>query len=489
MHRFYAILGMALIALFAVQHVPAQESMRQQLFAEAEKAKQQASEKNARVLAPRSYAKAMDYYEKAKRDFQRGKELESIRKNLSGANAYFKKAIEATRLAEVTFSSVMASRNDAMSADAKRFSQELWKQAELKFVEAAGELEKGDVNDAKKKGKEAEVIYRQAELEAIKANFLTPAWSLLEKADREKVKNYAPQTLAKARELAKRAEDLLRQNRYDNDEARQLAQEAKYEAAHALYLKTAIERVQESELDFEDVFLIAERPLQKIAGTLEISARFDKGFEPVTDKIVNQVEDYQEKLRLALEVIEKRNEEITTLKEQIASMESRLGSLSEAEIALKQKLEQRRRQEERVQDLLRLFTRAEAQILRDRNNIIIRLYGLSFPVGSAVIESQFFRLLTKVQAALSKFPNRKVIIEGHTDSQGSDAQNQRLSEQRAAAVRQYLLANMSIPPDHISSVGYGESRPLASNETPQGRARNRRIEIVIIPEWATDGNQ
>lgn len=70
------------------------------------------------------------------------------------------------------------------------------------------------------------------------------------------------------------------------------------------------------------------------------------------------------------------------------------------------------------------------------------------------------------------------LIEGHTDSQGSDAANQALSQARADAVREYLISR-GVPTDRVRSVGRGESQPVASNDSPEGRANNRRVEIVV----------
>jgi outer membrane protein OmpA-like peptidoglycan-associated protein len=111
--------------------------------------------------------------------------------------------------------------------------------------------------------------------------------------------------------------------------------------------------------------------------------------------------------------------------------------------------------------------------------MVIRLYGLTFGSGSAVITPEHFMLLTKAMRALREFPNKKYLIAGHTDSQGNDAYNLNLSENRASAVRAYLEANMNLPPEQFESIGYGESRPIASNETSEGRRLNRRIEIII----------
>jgi len=87
-----------------------------------------------------------------------------------------------------------------------------------------------------------------------------------------------------------------------------------------------------------------------------------------------------------------------------------------------------------------------------------------------------------------KYPDAKVELEGHTDSQGTEQYNQQLSERRAEAVRQYLINEGAVDGARISAKGYGELRPIAPNKTaegkdnPEGRAENRRVEILIVSE-------
>jgi outer membrane protein OmpA-like peptidoglycan-associated protein len=107
---------------------------------------------------------------------------------------------------------------------------------------------------------------------------------------------------------------------------------------------------------------------------------------------------------------------------------------------------------------------------------------LTFESGSAVVEEQHRALLQKVAEAASVFPRSQLVIEGHTDSYGSDTTNMSLSRQRAEAVSAFLTAQFGIPAFRSSAVGYGETQPIANNETPQGRERNRRIDIRIEPE-------
>jgi OmpA-OmpF porin, OOP family len=88
--------------------------------------------------------------------------------------------------------------------------------------------------------------------------------------------------------------------------------------------------------------------------------------------------------------------------------------------------------------------------------------------------------LKKAVEFVKKYPNSKIKIEGHTDSIGTDKYNQKLSEKRAEAVKNYLIEKGAVKKADISTVGYGESKPIADNKTAKGRAENRRAEILIL---------
>ena len=120
-------------------------------------------------------------------------------------------------------------------------------------------------------------------------------------------------------------------------------------------------------------------------------------------------------------------------------------------------------------------------MFRQGDTIILRLVGLTFASGDAQIRQENFDLLEKVENAIDVFPRSELTIEGHTDSHGGDDFNQQLSQQRAESVQQYMINAMRIPTYRLIATGYGETRPVASNETASGRERNRRIDIVIRP--------
>jgi outer membrane protein OmpA-like peptidoglycan-associated protein len=102
-----------------------------------------------------------------------------------------------------------------------------------------------------------------------------------------------------------------------------------------------------------------------------------------------------------------------------------------------------------------------------------------FNSGKASFQKQTFPVLQSITAILKEYPNSRFSIEGHTDSDGKDAFNQKLSEDRAKAVKDYLIEN-GIDSDRLSSIGYGESKPIDTNKTAKGKANNRRVEVKLI---------
>ncbi len=111
---------------------------------------------------------------------------------------------------------------------------------------------------------------------------------------------------------------------------------------------------------------------------------------------------------------------------------------------------------------------------------LFRALDINFETGSATVSPRATQSLTAIGEVLAQYPAVRVEIAGHTDSTGSDAVNQRLSQQRAEAVRDHLLRNFSIPPDRLTARGYGSSQPIASNDSRTGRALNRRVEFRVL---------
>ncbi|MDR6969438.1 outer membrane protein OmpA-like peptidoglycan-associated protein [Flavobacterium arsenatis] len=102
-----------------------------------------------------------------------------------------------------------------------------------------------------------------------------------------------------------------------------------------------------------------------------------------------------------------------------------------------------------------------------------------FNSGKSTFKQETFAVLQSITAILKEYPSSKFSIEGHTDSDGKDAMNQKLSEERAGAVKNYLVEN-GIASDRLTSTGFGESKPIDTNKTAKGKANNRRVEVKLV---------
>lgn len=121
------------------------------------------------------------------------------------------------------------------------------------------------------------------------------------------------------------------------------------------------------------------------------------------------------------------------------------------------------------------------EVQRQGDNISLNLPdGITFDFGKSALKPQFYTALNGVASTLREYNQTMVEVVGHTDSVGSDAVNQRLSEERASAVAQYLTAQ-GVQRERMETMGAGKRYPIADNTTDAGRAKNRRVEIRLIP--------
>jgi len=120
-------------------------------------------------------------------------------------------------------------------------------------------------------------------------------------------------------------------------------------------------------------------------------------------------------------------------------------------------------------------------VTRVGNNLILNMPGsVTFNTASSDISSGFYQVLDSVAIILKEYSDTSIMVAGHTDSVGDAAYNQNLSVQRAQSVAGYLRSQ-GVEGQRFNVVGYGEQSPVASNETNDGRAQNRRVEITLTP--------
>ncbi len=483
--RWVAMMVMGVCVLGLSQISVASSETRDSLFLEIEAFVTRAQDQKAQLFAPHAFGVAMTSYQDALDDFHKGKDLKGIQRKLKRAEASLHRAMDVCATAEVTFQSLMRARLDAASVGAGKHSQDLLVKAVTAFKRAVKRLEGGDVDEARELAWESESFFRQAELDTIKKKYLTKTRVKIAYYDDLGRRNNAPKTFSKAYRLLTRAEKKLEEDRYTMAEVVVWVQEAEYELAHTEYIHTWVEKLNESGAIFEDVIIAMESQLVKIAEGLDINLMFDRGVSGATWQLLDAVQELKARGDAKDLQIAALSAEVAGLQEKVANLsqleQELMAKKAEVEAALKRQTQDQRFRQMKIKRIRDAFTSKEGKVLMDGERVIIRLYGLSFSSGKAIIDYKYFGLLAKVRDTFTEFPGCRVVIEGHTDSVGSEKINKGLSTDRADSVRHYLIANSPLTETQISAKGFGESTPVASNGSREGRARNRRIDVVIVP--------
>jgi OOP family OmpA-OmpF porin len=375
-----------------------------------------------------------------------------------------------------------AARERAQQADAEILAPETYNSAQKSLDRATRRLEEGRSPDKVASAYlDAVEEFDAAELEAISEDLLREARSALENADDLRAKRYAPITRAAASELLNAAETALVTDRYATDAAADLAKQAAFTARKAGLIAIMVK----SRPNLEELILEQEDNLNRI----QIAAGVDTYADPETDVAVATLEakvvSMQANEQRLLSDLADSQAFVAALENEIRELDDQLGGASAERHQLVLELESQARAEEQLAQTEALFLPSEANVFKQSDTIVVRLFGLRFSPGSAKLDESHDPLLSKIAQAIGIYPDSSLKIEGHTDSQGSADMNQRLSQKRADAVLNYIVTNLHIVPQRISAIGYGPGRPIANNDTEAGKAKNRRIDLLITPAKLT----
>ena len=451
--------------------------------ADATERLEEARSNHLHLIAPGHFRDAREALVDARRRLNRDGNIREIRERLQRFRQALGRAQDLLDVGRVLLEEALEAREDALAAGAPELASRRWSEAESRILEAGEEVEDGDQNDARSRAAEAARAYREAERTAVRTDVLGRARDLRRSALEREADDRAPRTLGRADSLLARAEEILRGDLARQGEARPVAERAAEEFRHAARIAAVADTFRDRDGGIETLLLRSEAGLARIADSLGFEPRFDEGLGPVTDQIAASVRSLQQdRANLQDELASVRKElsaELKAARARSDSLRRRLEELGERVATVSEELRARREREAKMREIRAIFSEGEAEVAVTGDQLVIRLVGMSFPVGSAEIRPENYALLTKLQQVLREFPEAPVTITGHTDSRGNDEANRQLSTERAIAVREYILANMAVSADRFSSRGFGESQPIASNDTEEGRARNRRIDVRI----------
>lgn len=317
--------------------------------------------------------------------------------------------------------------------------------------------------------------FRALELRAIKDQTIGEVRNLLTQAVNDGARKYAPHSLSMAQQKLKNTDVFITQNPYEKAKMQEMANDALFYAQRLIQMNKQSQKIRT--MESEDTARWIEEMLHQTTAKLSAPDMRNEPFETQVENMVESVSALQSNHNFVIQQTKEQEADIAVLRKRIASLE---GETKEQQAA-KERLTAEKEFNEKFVQIQNYFEPEEAEVYKQGNQLVIRLKSIQFPVGKDTIMPKNYETLSSVQSAIRTFGEPDVIIEGHTDSTGSDEVNEHLSQQRAEAVRQYLVANRTLPYDRIVALGYGSMRPLASNETAEGRAINRRIDVIVKP--------
>jgi len=389
---------------------------------------QDAQNQQVPLLAPQDYKKAKEAYDEADKDRMKSDpDNQEVLAKASESEAWMTKAEKNASISKISLSSAIEARQNAIDAGANTYFKEDFKNADDRFADLTKNVEDGNLGYAKDNQADVASDYSHLEKQAVYRRYASGPKQTLESAQAQGAKKWAP--------------DLYK----DSD--------AKYQE-----LAKAIEANPRDTQNIEQLSVVAKQS---------------------TDQLLKTTEDSKYLANLTPE------ERAKKLQDQQSQINTLQGSAAEASTYKEQNsdLQKQTAMSKKIKDIQKNFTPEEAEVYQQGDNVIIRLKGIEFKKADSEIPSKNFQLLNKVASAIKDFgPQAKVVVAGSTDSTGGKQLNQTLSEKRADAVKNFLVAKDAAPESQIETSGLGASKPIASNKTPEGRQANRRVDVTIEPQ-------
>lgn len=397
--------------------------------------------KHVDVLAPKSYSKASEYYFKAIEEEKKDEKDEEVYESLGYSKAYLKEANQKAMEARPLLIEVIPARQAALDAG-ESVQNETLRSVDRELIAFTEDLE--DLKKMKMKEKQSiQGKYLGLELLAIKNEKLAKLRTTLKSAKAQGAQTLTPNAYSIAYKDYLKAETVIETDRHS-----------------PIRINKAIRKAQAS----------ADR-----VNNLVMTARNATKQTPEQLALTLQARDRE--IRDANEMSNSAQRK-AMVKDDLLNMQSKtLAKVSTENMNLRQQEEA----DQMVENAASEFDKSEAEVYRQDGKLVIRLKKMNFSSGQSAIPSKSVSVLSKVKDVLKELGPGTVMIEGHTDAVGSASINNKLSKQRAQAVAKYLESDSSLSENEFETSGRGFSRPLTTNKTKEGRAQNRRVDIIITP--------
>ena len=474
----------------------------------------------APIFAPGVWQDAEKQFAQAQNAVAQKKKEKNVQEEIGRARQSTENAIKACEVAKLSLAEYVAPRTKAREANAPSLAAPLYAQAEVQFVKATGKVEKGDVKGGLKEATAAVALFDNAELQAIRNELLGNARTLIAKARTDEAEKYAPSTFDRALKALAKADGALARDRYERKQSAFFIADAEYEAVHASNIAQSVRSLERNDQAWEKLILIYELQMNRVGEAAGLAhLPFEKGPLAAADTLVQYVRHGQSSKKQLQESTASLSDQISAqlrlsltrmgaeegpagllemarllddrlamllleradLSSQVQRSETKLAQVEWEQASVSEELAVRLRREERFNAAKKLIRPSDGEVLwNSSNDLVLRLTGLKFDVGSAEIRGDQMPLLDKVVQIVQMHSKARLVVEGHTDASGEETNSLQLSDKRAYSLMMYLRTATGMTADRIKAIGYGAEKPIATNDTPEGRAKNRRNDIIIM---------
>jgi len=363
-------------------------------------------------------------------------------------------------------------------SDSKKFRADLAKRAENDFARVVEAFEGGHERKAHDVAKMARNTVHAAEVVAAREQISKPLGRAISGARKVKAIKYAPKALGTATKAHSTVERIIKENPNEQARAYSIAKRGEMQARRAMRVAKLGQQFDKKSSAIEGWVDAQDGRMRLLGEALNVDLNRSQTPEEQLELLKQAAQEMRNNYTAQLA---DADEQIRGLSEKLSKYETQYKTDMAAMGEIRRKLQLKREAEAKIKCLTKLFNPDNVEILLTPDaDVILRLKKLNFRSGSAVIPPNAYSILDHVMESITIFNNRNVRVEGHTDFVGANLYNQELSERRALAVQDYLRSRMESVHVDISGVGYGEEKPIANNETAEGRERNRRIDIVLL---------
>ena len=423
-------------------------------------------------LAPEGYSDAQKSYSDAlEKAMSQDTEAEELAKT---GLEQLRTAMKNADTSKTIMREALTARAKAQTAAAPTVYTKRYSKLEAKFKKATAAIEHGDLEDAKNLRAELIQEYETLELDSLQIDITQKAKAVIATARDQEAGKYAPKTFKLAEEELGLALNVLGTGRTQTGKAEVHTNKAIYFANKSIYITGILKDSKRRDFSSEDGVIWYQKQLELINEPFETMLALD-------DSNYNVVMGIQAEINQLIKEKDAAQKSASEYKQELASLNKKMIT---SEASMKQQLlnveEATRNAQARFDKIQSIFTEEESYVYRQGNNVLLETHAFDFKVGGSEINSSNFALLEKIMDAINVFDNPQIIITGHTDATGSTALNMQLSLKRAQTVASFLKKIGKIDSKDITVKGYGKTRPVASNETKEGRERNRRIEVLIV---------